>query len=357
MAISSAGKPAIKSKTIILNAGAVAIWLIGLIVESAEMGTLPDEWTEYAALIIAVGNMILRSYTTEPISGIVSGGGGDDTDSGDDDPSAPTMRIYSAALLAMLIPVSAMAAGPLAIITGPSGGVPGDEIILDASGSTGEVFRWECVRRGHSPNDTHYQVSQDGRSLQIHSYPGVYDVTLMVADADGIDWKRKTVTVWASYPPDPLPDPDPVPPSPPGPQPPSPPGPTPPTPPQPEPEPEPEPEPLPDGEFSISRPVYETASRINSPTLARDAHAIASAMETVAAAVSAGTLRTTGEIVEALRERINTILRGNVSPWQEFNEMLARRLKQFSDAGRLENNSQWATLLIEIATGLKQVGA
>ncbi|CAK8989694.1 Replicative DNA helicase, partial [Durusdinium trenchii] len=170
MTTEAAGKPAIESKTMWANAAAIAIWLIGLIVESAELGTLPEGWTEYAALIVAVGNMVLRSITTEPLTGLAGGR----SQNGD-------VRLPVIALCVLLIPAAAMA-DARAIITGPSGGVPGDEIILDASDSVGDTFGWDCVRRGYSPNDTHFQIASDGRSLQISSYPGVYDVTLMVSD-------------------------------------------------------------------------------------------------------------------------------------------------------------------------------
>ncbi|AMV18894.1 hypothetical protein [Planctomyces sp. SH-PL14] len=146
-------------------------------------------------------------------------------------PMSPFLLLFAFLCLAGV----AMASPPVAVISGPSGGIPGDKIVLDFSRSTGTVFRVDVLKRGESDATTHFEVAVDGKSVDIPSYPGIYDVTLTVANEEGIAIKKKTVTILnlspTPSPPDPAPQPEPAPPAPqPKPVPPSPPAPTPPAP-------------------------------------------------------------------------------------------------------------------------------
>lgn len=60
-------KSFLNSKTIWFNAAVIAFWIVGLIVESANAGTLPEFLQPFAMIIVAVGNVILRFKTVEPI--------------------------------------------------------------------------------------------------------------------------------------------------------------------------------------------------------------------------------------------------------------------------------------------------
>lgn len=260
-----------------------------------------------------------------------------------------------ALLLALSLVSAAGAAPPKAVIAGPTAGVPGDKITLDASESTGEQFRW--IVQPRRAQACRYSTSKDERKLDLNSYAGIYDVTLVCANPEGIDLASCTVTIYSASPPGPLPPepgPLPVPPGPvppPGPAPD--PNPAPPGPPQPEPQPTPAPPSFPPGQFSISKDVYERAGVVNTATLKADAGAIADALDGVAARIAAGTLTGTVQIVKELQDRIKAGLKGDTSAWLGFSDWINGRVQTLYMSSKLKTAQDWATLLREIALGLR----
>ena len=343
------GKPFVErkavwsSKTIGFNAIMAIVWAIGLLVEAAANGTLPEEWMPYAGLIQTLGNLVLRLVTDKGLDWKNPFGGGG---------SSPTLW---ALFLFFSMAGSVFAQLPQAVIVGPSGGVPGDEIIMDASGSSGSVFRWELTRRGFSQEETQFQISPDGRELEIQSYPGIYDVTLMVANESGIDYKKKTVVVWSTQPPTPgplpvppTPGPLPVPPGPmPGPQP-EPPG------PQPEPEPPgPEPQPQLTG---LARDANTWAGLVTSPDKVEESKAVAVVFDVMASAIAAGTLNGFGAIKDAMKDHMERELSSEArNRWIPFGNELSKYVSGAVLAGKLLTNSDWSTMFEEISKGLRAV--
>lgn len=352
-------KAASKSRTIWFHALVVLGGLIEIVINAAESGELPDSWQPYAFVIIGAGGILLRLITREPI--------------GSDDPP-PSPRLYDPPLAAGLLvclglTTCVIADVPRAVIEGQSGGIPGDRIVLDGSRSVGDVFRWDVVRRGHSPAETSFDVSDDGRRLTINSYPGHYDVTLTVATGDGIDIKRKTIVVWGVSPPTPQPPqpaplpgptPDPDRPRPPEPSPPDPDQPAgPDDPPQPEPppappQPAPEPE-FPEGRFGVAATVYGWTRDVQSPQRAEEARLIATGLQTVAAQLAAGTLRGDAAIRNALQQQMAQQLSEEIKTrWRgPFVNRFSQLVVQHYTA--LRSGTDWSDFLTEIAAGLLAV--
>lgn len=82
---------------------------------------------------------------------------------------------------------AAQAAPPTAIINGPTTGVRGEILVLDATGCAGEPthFTWKISPelKGRKQLD----VKDGGRRVQVASYGGSYIVSLLVSNADGND--------------------------------------------------------------------------------------------------------------------------------------------------------------------------
>lgn len=347
-------KSIFQSKTAGLGLIALVVGLIDFLQPVLESGALPESWRPYGEAALGIAIIIVRLYTTQPATLRVPPGGGNG---------------LTVLLLLVAMGQTLSAAPPSASISGPSGGIPGDAITLDGSGSKCCVFRWDVVRRGFGEVDTHYRISDDGRTCQINSYPGIYDVTLSVANEEGIAVKRHVVTVWNVSPPGPSPTPPPVPPVPPLP---APPGPLPapePVPPAPEPTPAPPtpgpmpvppvPAPdLPDGKFGAARFTRDTANQlvVTSPTRATEAIKLAGAWEGVSAAISAGTVRGVLSITAAMKAaNLSALGADGVTRWSKFGTALAAKLTELYGAGSLKTSDDWATIISEGAAGLRAV--
>ena len=279
--------------------------------------------------------------------------------------------IFVSGVLVMLAGCAQLdAAPPQARIVGPTAAVPGDKIYLDASRSTdASTYRWEVHKRPGGDDREGHVTDSSGQVLELFSYPGEYEITLAVANSEGIDLKRWRVVVYAAIPPGPqppAPEPAPTPPepSPPGPNPPLPtppgptppePAPTPPEPPRPEP-PQPDPEPaLPDGTFAISQQVCDQVCELAIAADQRSAQAnrVAEGFESVAAAISAGSLAGVDTILSEIRDRNRSALGQHLTLWKPFDTWLAVRLSKLYGEGRLSQPPDWAVLLRELALGLR----
>lgn len=260
-------------------------------------------------------------------------------------------------VLALLLTGDALhAAPPQAVVTGPSTGIAGELLELDASGSVDAThFRWWV-----SPLVTgRRQVEPlgDGKRARIASLPGTYTYTVGVSNAEGLDVASWTVSIPgdppapAPSPAPPCPTPQPVPPAPV------------PTPPQPVPiPPAPVPEPsLPSGQYQIAADVYRWALEVKSANRATECRALAEATEGVAAAAAAGTfdsslgrLLTAKNVSAALLEANRKALGSGIANWQPFGTRYGKRLSDlFNEQSKLSTGNEWAVLLRESAMGMR----
>ena len=61
------GKSLFQSKTVRANASVVVVTVLTFLVNYLTTGSVPDEWLPYVPAIVAVANVILRLFTTQPI--------------------------------------------------------------------------------------------------------------------------------------------------------------------------------------------------------------------------------------------------------------------------------------------------
>jgi len=252
-------------------------------------------------------------------------------------------RAFAVVCLCLTISTACMSAPPQARVTGPSGGIPGDILVLDASHSNdASHFAWSVTPRLPEGRPTIMPL-EDGKKCLVASVPGVYHVFLAVSNTEGVDLIEWTVTV-GSEPAPPAP-PGPTPPNPNPPQP-NPPGPTPPTPPEPV---------IPDGVFQIAKPVHDWAMTVQSTQRATEAGLLAGSFESVAAAIAAGTLKQPQEILTALLTANNAALGAGMRAWMAWGTLLGQRLQELFRGGRLATPTDWAACLREVAVGLRAV--
>jgi hypothetical protein len=99
--------------------------------------------------------------------------------------------VRAAAVLLALLQSAALAVD--ATITGPTGGVPGDILVLDASASEeAKSFAWSCVPNSDDKDRPTIYPIEGGSKCIICSRPGTYTVILSVASAMG----EIAVTQW-----------------------------------------------------------------------------------------------------------------------------------------------------------------
>lgn len=61
------GKSILQSKTIWANASVVVVTLLTFLVNYLTTGSVPEAWLPYVPAIVAVANLVLRFFTTQPI--------------------------------------------------------------------------------------------------------------------------------------------------------------------------------------------------------------------------------------------------------------------------------------------------
>jgi hypothetical protein len=231
--------------------------------------------------------------------------------------------------LFLLLPAAVQAAAPVAIIKGPTGGRPGDLIVLDARESkNAEHYEWQITA-----DNGHETIAQFAMEAVIPTHPGTYYVFLAVSNNEGLDFAKWKVTITSPNPPTPPPNP----PSPPNP-------PTPPTPPTP-----PGPTPPPDGKFGIAPLVYAEALKLNRPL---EAAAYAGVFESVAKDIRDEKLIGPLAVLTAMKERSKKAVPDRTA-WQGVNGVVESKLKSLYDADRLGSDADWADCCAEIALGLR----
>jgi len=99
----------------------------------------------------------------------------------------------SLALTLYLLPMVAVAQDAQAKIIGPTGGKPGDILVLDATNSVADHYAWSVEPELPNERPT-IMVLEDGRKCLVASVPGTYTIFLAVSTAGGIDQIKWTVT-------------------------------------------------------------------------------------------------------------------------------------------------------------------
>lgn len=219
---------------------------------------------------------------------------------------------------------------PVARIVGPSGGKPGNLLILDAGSSIGAHYAWE-VYPPAADGSLSYFAFEGGKKCCITGVPGVYQVFLAVSNDQGIDMTRWTLTVQSGGPqPDPGPSPGP------GPQ------------PDPEPDPGPQPDPEPDFKSEVSRQAYEAIKKIDFKP--EELSLLIATLQTLANSAEKNSW-SAKQILQEYQKSVGDIFSGvpdAASRWSTYNEWHQQQLFSVRDdpAGLILR-------MREIATGLE----
>ena len=234
----------------------------------------------------------------------------------------------SGAIFAAVLAVAAQT--PEAVITGPTGGLPGDIIVLDASQSSADFYLWNVFPKLPDGRQT-IAPFPGGTHAVLATVPGKYTVVLTVGTSDGLDQIEYVVTIGGDVPP--------VPPKPP-------------IPPRPEPEPTFSP-----GRFDLAAASYKWASKVPEAERGRAAK-LAAGFRAVASQIAAGVLRSAADI-HTTQSAKNREALGDTADigreWRGWLESLAVELKRHGDAGTLRKPEDYQTAWTEIATGLEAV--
>lgn len=243
------------------------------------------------------------------------------------------MRCFLFAVM-LLGSVVAAAESPKAVISGPTGGVPGDIILLDASGSTGDYFKWAVSRELPDGRQTLVVVSESGKKVVIASLPGQHEIWLAVGNKDGVDLLKYVVTISGG--PSPRPDvviPEPVP----GPQ-------------------------FPDSRLGVSKKIFEAAKLVSGAS--GEASGLARSFRGVVAQISARTLTGKSQIMEALKVANNQVL-NTPDKWERWGRLvksteaeaavIPKVLSGLAADGKLSSDDDFKVVFSEIAVGLEAV--
>ncbi len=231
---------------------------------------------------------------------------------------------------------------PKAIISGPRYAEPGEDIFLDFAQSEGQPDRFHVSIKPDLPGRSQLEVMDGGTRARVKSYPGVWNVRLIVSNDDGWDEYTHTITIPGNPPcPEPPPTPNPIQPLP---EPPKPPGPT----PTPEPKPvEPNPDPQPvapePGRFALAPEVFRIASTAKSSTRIPDCSRLASECRRIAEA------KDNYASLNAMATDVVTVLKSLPVGWEELKTRTGAAITGLYSNGLLTNRDDLAALLLELA--------
>ncbi len=260
------------------------------------------------------------------------------------------------ALLCLLLGLgcqAAQAAPPTAIINGPTTGVRGEILVLDATGCAGEPthFTWKISPelKGRKQLD----VKDGGRRVQVASYGGSYVVSLTVSNADGNDVLTWPLTIPGDMP-CPSPEPQPVTPTPVEPVPvePAPPRPPAPEPVIPTPTPAPQPvTPMPPapspGRFGIAARVRAAVLGVSSPTRAAEVARLRATLTELRTQAGAGQV-TQQQFLDTLVAELKAL----PDTWQVVKTLAALGIRVLVTGGQLKTVEDFIDLAGEILDAL-----
>jgi len=250
-----------------------------------------------------------------------------------------TLLAALAAVCTLSLSTLVEAAPPQAAITGSTGGQPGDILVLDASESGADWYKWMVTPKLQEGRPT-ILVLEGGRKCLVTSVPGTWTIFMACGNADGIDMAEWVVEV--SENPSPGPPPQPFP--------------------NPDPEPEPEPAPpepdvpeIPVGVFDTARLAHQLSQTVDSDNRVAEAHALAGSFESVAASIAAGAIKSEQAILLALLSSNASALGDKVKTWAPVGNAIGVRLQELHKSGRLKTLNDWSVCLREISIGFAAV--
>ena len=233
-------------------------------------------------------------------------------------------------LLACVLLVPTLMSAAEAVIDGPTGGVPGDVILLDAGSSKGEHFKWDVIPKLSDGRQTIVPI-EGGKRAIVASVPGQYTVILAVSDELGVDLLLYTVTISGDRPPGPGPTP--------GPDPPKPVEPT-----------------FPDSRLGLSMAIYQASKTV--PNAVRDAGRMADVFLGISSQVAAGGLKGQTAVVTATKAQTATVAgsQARIDEWKPvLGETMGKELQRLATSGKLSTDKDIAIAWREIGVGLKAV--
>jgi hypothetical protein len=98
-------------------------------------------------------------------------------------------------VLGSCLTAGAGSSSPRAIVEGPTTAIPGQFLLLSAKQSEGtpHLFKWTITPE--IPGYKQLRILGDGSECEVATFPGVYVVTLAVANNEGIDSVRWQITI------------------------------------------------------------------------------------------------------------------------------------------------------------------
>lgn len=240
------------------------------------------------------------------------------------------------ALLTFLWVGACLAADPKAVVVGPPSSQPGDLVVLRTDGSAGRDFRWSVVPKEATTqffafNQYAPEVDADGKTVMRLSgsvgifasrKPGTYTFILAVGQGDKVDVVSHVLQNGEVVPPGPNPPPP----------------------------------PNPDPKTGWAAWAKATAEKLIPPQGRRAAAlSLASAMDSVCAAVDSGTLKTPKEAREEIRRANHRALGDRAQAWKAFSDAFDAELRTLLASGKLAELSQYREIWAGVARGLKEV--
>ena len=212
--------------------------------------------------------------------------------------------------------------GAKAVIVGPSGGVPGDILVLDASESQGDHFDW-IVEPAEVNDKPSYLILEDGKKCLVCSVPGSYTIVLGVSSPEGISLTKWGITVGGDIPkPNPKPNPNP----------------------------EPEPYKPVKSKYGLVEIVRVAKRKVPSPASNR-IQAVADAFESVASQVGAGAITTIPNMFQANKEETGEAIGEYRDEWTPTMDAIKNALSNLNTKGELQSLDQHREAWLEISQG------
>lgn len=224
--------------------------------------------------------------------------------------------ILKVVTLWVLLPQVVWAAPPVAKLTGPTAGQPGDILVIDATASTdAEFFAWSVTPQ--LPDKVTILPLEGGRRCLVVSVPGTWHVFFAAGNAEGIDLVKWTVTVEGSTP-----------------------------------DPGPKPQPLPDGRYQLARWAVNAAQSISDRS---KADALAETFAAIAEQVERGEITSIDELQTKSTNANRAAVGTDRDLWLPWFTRLQAELKRLNGAGQMTTLADHVVAWREIATGLRTV--
>lgn len=230
--------------------------------------------------------------------------------------------------MSKLLMMCALVLGADAQIDAPATAKVGEFVLIDATGSTGQLT-WAVAGQRVSRF-----VGSDSQQLVIHAeQPGFVKVRLTATDGAGKSSDVALIEFTGDG--KPLPAPAPMPDKP-----------------QPV-----KPNVLPDGRFNLAAPVRDEAARVNTTDRQSEASLIAAKLADISGKLKTGSLSAADPsiVMKAIQQANGTLPRDVQQRWRQWGQWWGRQLYDRWKAGQIQTASDWAAVIDETCLGLKAV--